>query len=99
MKQLFFFFLLSSIAFHINAQELQAKLSLITNKVNSKVDKKIFQTLQAGLNNFLNNRKWSNNTYQPNEKIRCSFLLTIDQELGDNIYKGSLTIQASRPVY
>jgi hypothetical protein len=99
MKKLFFLFLLSSIAFHINAQELQAKLSLITNKVNSKVDKKIFQTLQAGLNNFLNNRKWGNNTYQPNEKIKCSFLITIDQELGDNIYKGSLTVQASRPVY
>jgi hypothetical protein len=99
MKKLFSFLLLFSIAFNINAQELQAKLSLITNKVNSKVDKKIFQTLQAGLNNFLNNRKWGSNAYQPNEKIRCSFLITIDQELGDNIYKGSLTVQASRPVY
>jgi hypothetical protein len=99
MKKLFFFFLLSSIAFTLHAQELQAKLSLIANKVNSKVDKKIFQTLQTGLNNFLNNRKWGNNTYQPNEKIKCNFLITIDQELGDNIYKSSLTVQAARPVY
>jgi hypothetical protein len=99
MKKLFFFFLLSSIAFNVHAQELQAKLSLIANKVNSKVDKKIFQTLQTGLNNFLNNRKWGGNTYQPNEKIKCNFLITIDQELGDNVYKGSLTVQAARPVY
>lgn len=99
MKKLFSFFLLSSIAFNLNAQELQAKLSLITNKVNSRVDKKIFQTLQTGLNNFLNNRRWGNSSYQPNEKIKCSFLITIDQELGDNIYKGSLTVQAARPVY
>ena len=47
----------------------------------------------------MNNRKWSGNTYQPNEKIKCSFLITIDQELGDNVYKGSLTVQAARPVY
>jgi hypothetical protein len=99
MKKLSLLFLLCLVIFSIQAQELQAKLNLIANKVNSKVDKKIFQTLQNGLTNFLNNRKWSGNTYQPNEKIKCSFLITIDQELGDNVYKGSLTVQAARPVY
>ena len=98
MKKLHILFVLIVFASQIEAQELQAKLSLITNKV-SKVDKKIFQTLQTGLTNFLNNRKWSPNTYQPNEKIKCNFLISIDQELGDNMYKASLTIQASRPIY
>ena len=68
MKKLFSILLFSSIAFNMHGQELQAKLSLIANKVSSKVDKKIFQTLQSGLNNFLNNRKWGGHTYQPNEK-------------------------------
>lgn len=99
MKKFTFIFLLFILASHVQAQELQAKLSVLANKVNAKVDKKIFQTLQTGLSNFLNNRKWSNTSYQPNEKIRCNFLLSIDQELGDNIYKASLTIQASRPVF
>jgi len=98
MKKLHIVFVLIVFTSQIEAQELQAKLSLITNKV-SKVDKKIFQTLQTGLTNFLNNRKWSPNTYQPNEKIKCNFLISIDQELGDNMYKASLTIQASRPIY
>jgi hypothetical protein len=98
MKKLHILFVLIVFTSQIEAQELQAKLSLITNKV-SKVDKKIFQTLQTGLTNFLNNRKWSPNTYQPNEKIKCNFLISIDQELGDNMYKASLTIQASRPIY
>lgn len=99
MKKLPIIFLLVILTSQTKAQELQAKLTLLTNKVNTKVDKKIFQTLQTGLTNFLNNRKWSNATYQPNEKIKCSFLINIDQELGDNIYKASLTIQASRPIY
>jgi hypothetical protein len=99
MKKLKIFVLLLILGSQLNAQELQAKLSLLANKVNAKVDKKIFQTLQTGLANFLNNRKWSNTTYQPNEKVKCSFLISIDQELGDNIYKASLTVQASRPIY
>ena len=99
MKKLKIFVLLLILVSQVNAQELQAKLSLLANKVNAKVDKKIFQTLQTGLTNFLNNRKWSNTAYQPNEKIKCSFLISIDQELGDNIYKASLTVQASRPIY
>jgi hypothetical protein len=99
MKKLKIFVLLLILGSQLNAQELQAKLSLLANKVNAKVDKKIFQTLQTGLTNFLNNRKWSNTTYQPNEKVKCSFLISIDQELGDNIYKASLTVQASRPIY
>lgn len=99
MKRLRLVFLLLVLASHGQAQELQAKLSVLANKVNTKVDKKIFQTLQTGLSNFLNNRKWGNTAYQPGEKVKCNFLLSIDQELGDNIYKASLTVQASRPVF
>lgn len=99
MKKLNLILLLIILGSQIEAQELQAKLTLLTNKVGSKVDKKIFQTLQTGLSNFLNNRKWSNDVYQPSEKIKCSFLINIDQELGDNVYKASLTVQAARPVY
>ncbi|HVG14765.1 MAG TPA: DUF4835 family protein, partial [Chitinophagaceae bacterium] len=83
----------------LRSQELQARLTVVSNKISTKVDKKIFQTLQTSLSNFLNNRKWTADAYQANEKIKCNFLLSIDQELGDNIYKASLTVQASRPVY
>ena len=81
------------------AQELQARLSIITSKVSTTVDRKIFQTLQTGLTNFLNNRKWSNDVFQPAEKIQCSFLLTIEEAQAGNVYKGKLTVQAARPIY
>ena len=57
MKKRTLFLALIVFVSQAKSQELQAKLSLITNKVNTKVDKKIFQTLQTGLTNFLNNRK------------------------------------------
>lgn len=98
MKKLFIF-LLVSLPFFCNAQELQAKLTVLSGKVSTKVDKKVFQNLQTALSNFLNTRKWTNDTYLPNEKIKCNFLINIDQEKGDNIYKATLTVQAARPVY
>lgn len=81
------------------AQELQARFTVLANRVSSQVDKKTFVTLQTALTNFVNNRKWTNDVFQPQEKIRCSFLLNIDQELGSNQYKATLTVQAARPAY
>lgn len=81
------------------AQEIQARLTVIASKVSTQVDKKVFQTLQTSLTNFLNNRKWTTDAFQPSEKIQCNFLLTIDQDLGNNLYKGKLTVQAARPIY
>ncbi len=84
---------------HSQAQEIQARVTLVTSKVSSSVDKKIFNTLQTALTNFLNNRKWTGDVFASNEKIQCNFLLTFDQELGNNTYKAKLTVQAARPVY
>jgi len=81
------------------SQELQAKLTVLTSKISTNVDKKIFQTLQTALVNFVNNRKWTKDAFQTNEKIQCNFLLNVEQELGNNMYKGSLTVQAARPIF
>lgn len=83
----------------VQAQEIQAKLSVVAGRVSTQVDKKIFQTLQTSLTNFVNNRKWTNDVFQAQERIKCNFLINIDQDLGNNVFKGSLTIQAARPVY
>jgi hypothetical protein len=81
------------------AQELQARITVNSSRVATASNKKIFQTLQAALTNFLNNRKWTNETFQPNEKIVCNFLLNISDAYDNNLYKASLTVQAARPVY
>jgi hypothetical protein len=83
----------------VQGQELQAKFTVVANRVSTQVDKKIFQTLQTALTNLVNNRKWTADAFQPQEKIRCNFLLNIDQELGNNMYKASLTVQSARPAY
>ncbi len=81
------------------AQEMQSKVTVLANRVSTNVDRKIFQTLQTSLTNFVNNRKWTTDVFNSNEKINCNFLLNIDKELGQNTYKATLTIQAARPIY
>ena len=99
MKSFRIVLLLVLISTQVKAQELQARLSVVANRVSNQVDKKVFQTLETSLNTFLNNRKWTGQTYQPFERIKSNFQLNIDQELGENVYKATLTVQASRPVY
>jgi hypothetical protein len=99
MKIIFSFIVAVALIQPAAAQELQAKFTIVSNKVSTQVDKKIFQTLQTAVTNFLNNRKWTNDTYQPQEKIKCNFLLNIDEFAGNNTFKSTLTIQAARPIY
>lgn len=81
------------------AQEINAKVNVVYAQIGSQVDKKVFQTLQTSLVSFLNKRKWSSDVFESNEKIECSFLLNLQSVVEPNVYKGSLTIQAARPVY
>lgn len=83
----------------LQGQEIQARLTVIASKISTKVDKKIFNSLQTTLTNFINGRKWTKDVFQSSERIQCNFLLNVEQELGDNMYKAKLTVQAARPVY
>ena len=81
------------------SQEIQARLTVMAGKISTQVNRNVFQTLQTSLTNFINNRKWTTDAFQANEKIQCNFLLNIEQELGNNMYKAKLTVQAARPVH
>jgi hypothetical protein len=83
----------------INAQELQARMTVMTGQISTQVNRNVFQTLQSSLTSFINNRKWTGDAFLPAEKIQCNFLLNIEQDLGNNVFRGKLTIQAARPIF
>ncbi len=99
MHKILFFLFLFFLKDTLHAQELRARVSVLSNRVANNVDQKTFQTLQTALNDFVNNRKWTNDNFSTEEKIDCSFLLNI--KLGDeaNVYTGSLIIQSARPIF
>ncbi len=100
MKKYFFLiitlFCLSPIS--VEAQELKAKVSVNSDRIQG-TNKTIFASLELALTNFINNQKWGSATFAPNEKIDCSFALTIVTVNGDNNFSAELLVQAQRPVY
>lgn len=99
LKKTGFFFVMIFWIGYAQSQEIQARLTVMAGKISTQVNRNVFQTLQTSLTNFINNRKWTTDVFQSNEKIQCNFLLNIEQELGNNMYRAKLTIQAARPVH
>ncbi len=93
------FFLLFLCSRYGLAQEFNARVTILHDQIRSTVDRKVFQTLQSGLTEFINKRKWTDDTYQVRERIVCSFLLNLQTVTDQNTYTATLTIQAARPVY
>lgn len=96
-----YFFLIAFIGFLQPAfsQELNARVTVASRQVGNNVNKNTFNTLQTALYNFMNNRKWTKETYAPNERIECSFFLNLESTDEANVYRGSLTIQSARPIF
>jgi hypothetical protein len=97
-KIILFFYFTLTVTF-VSAQELNARVTVVANRVGNTVNRSTFITLQTALNNFLNNRKWTKDAYAANEKIDCNFLLNLEQTSDANVYSASLSVQAARPVF
>ena len=80
------------------SQEFNAQISISTAQIEGS-DKKVFETLQNALYEFMNNRKWSNFNLTYEERIECSLLLTINDRLGGDEYKATLNVVLRRPVF
>lgn len=80
------------------AQELRANVTVNANQV-SGTNKKMFITLQNSMKEFLNGRRWSDDVYGPAERIECNFVLNVTGDVGNNTFRATLTIQATRPVF
>ena len=81
------------------AQELDAKITINRNQVQG-TDGSVFENLQKTLEQFVNDRQWTNLQFQKNERIVCSFNITVtkyDQATG--LFTCKAIVQANRPVY
>lgn len=84
---------------YIAAQELDAKIVINSSKV-GVTDKSVFENLQQTLEQFVNERQWTELQFQKNERIQCSFNITINKyDKTSNLFECTAMIQANRPVY
>ncbi len=82
----------------VSAQEFMCQVSVNAAQVEGS-EKKVFQTLQTAVYEFINNRKWTNYVYRPEERIECSMLITITERISSDQFKGRINVVLQRPVY
>ena len=97
MKKLFTIFVLI-FSFNLNfSQELLATVQVNAQQVGGS-NTQVFKTLEKNLRDFINNTSWTGKKLQNFEKIKCNFALVVNERTGNN-FKGSLVVQAVRPVF
>jgi hypothetical protein len=98
MKKIFLYMVLALVGFQVSAQDLNARVQVLSPKIQGS-NKRIFQTLETAMKDFLNGRKWSADPILPQERIDCNFVLNITNWDGSSNFSGELQVQSSRPVY
>ncbi|SFB89304.1 protein of unknown function [Xylanibacter ruminicola] len=83
----------------VHAQELQVKVSVNHSQIQG-TDNSVFENLQQTIEQFMNERAWTDLQFQKNERIQCNLNLTVNKYLRDeNRFECTALIQANRPVY
>ena len=87
------------LANNVCAQELQVKININSQQIEG-TDKSVFENLQQTLEQWMNDRQWTELQFQKNERIVCNFNLTVTKyDRSENRFSCTAMIQANRPVY
>lgn len=96
LKRLFWIILL--LPFSSFSQELKCNIQINSQKIQG-TNRTVFQTLQTSIYEFMNNTSWTNHVYGIDERIECNIILTLDEQIGSDEYKGTIQVQARRPIF
>jgi hypothetical protein len=79
----------------VRSQEFMCQVSVNSPQVEG-TEKKVFQTLQSDLYEFVNNRKWTNYVYKTEERIECSMMITITDRVSSDQFKAKVNVILQR---
>ena len=83
------------------AQELNCRVVVNAQRIQT-TERKIFSDMETAFEQFLNNRKWTDDEYTAEERINCNIILTLDPNEStpsSGRWGASVQILSSRPVY
>jgi len=98
MKSLVVFCFVLFITFQSYSQEFLCSVSVNSSRIEG-TDKRVFESLQTSLNEFINNRVWTNYKFQGEERIECSIMISIEERVSSDEFKGKMNLALRRPVF
>ena len=81
-----------------HAQELNCTVQVMSQQIQG-TDKRVFETLQTAIFEFMNNRKWTDDKFLIQERIECNLLINITKRNSADDFEGTIQVQSRRPVY
>lgn len=98
MRNIFLIVIVLVLPFRSVAQELKCSVSINASQIQTS-DAGIFKDMENAIEQFMNGRKWTNDTYKNHEKIICNFLITITKMPAIGSFSASVQVQSARPVF
>jgi len=84
----------------INAypQELNCKVVVNSERIATS-DRQVFQDMEVAFSQFLNERRWTDDVFENEERIKCNLNMTIDEMPSIGSFRATVQIQSARPIY
>jgi len=82
----------------VSAQELNCRVVVNADQVQT-TERSIFQEMEVIFAEFMNNRRWTEDQYDQEERINCNLILTISQQPSIGRFEASVQVLSSRPVF
>lgn len=80
------------------AQELLCQV-VVNDQAAQTSDRQVFRDMERAFARFMSERRWTNDIFLPEERIRCNLMINIESMPSVGTFTATVQIQASRPVY
>jgi len=90
--------LIFSLPAHLFSQELNCNIQVVSSQIQG-TNKQVFETLQNAIFEFINNKVWSTHVFGTEERIECTMMFNITEQISADEFRGTLQVQARRPVF
>ena len=82
----------------IKSQELNCNIQVSAQRIQGS-NRQVFETMQRDIYDFMNGTVWTNYVYSYAERIDCSILINLNEQLSADEFRGTVQVQLSRPAY
>jgi len=80
------------------AQELNCQVLINSGRV-QQTEKRVFDDMKVAFEAFLNNRKWTEDEFKLEERIKCNLVITIEDQPSIGTFQATVQVQTARPIF
>jgi hypothetical protein len=91
-------FVLFVYTFQVFGQELSIDVAINTPTL-KVADEKVFETLKTTITEFYNTTRWTEDTFEPEERIEGTLQINVKEDLSTNSFVADFYVSTSRPIY